>query len=151
MAHPKCQTKQPRRVELKTVPASRCHQRILALSKHGVGRKAIHEHTGLDHRTLARIRNGQTKYVRCETRDLIFSVPFDGHCDKALIDAKPTWKMIDRMLRSRDMGFTRSEIAKRIGHHVSKSGFAFLQIGKTKVLARTQMRVEKLYKDAVGL
>ncbi len=151
MAHPKYQTKQPRRLELKTVPAGRSRQRMLMLSRAGVGRKAIHEHTGLDHRTLARIRNGQTKYVRRETRDLIFSVPFDGHCDKALINAQRTWRLINRMLTKQNMGFTRSEIAKRIGGCVGKNGFASLQIGKTKVIARTQMRVEKLYKDAVGL
>jgi hypothetical protein len=95
-----------------------------------------------------RFGTGRRKYVRRETRELIFSVPFDGHCDRSVIDAEPTWRMINAMLSRQD---TRSEIAKRIGGYVGKNGFASLQIGNTKVIARTQMRVEKLYNDAIGL
>jgi hypothetical protein len=152
MAHPKRKLKHPRGRELKTVPAGRSRQRLNILSKRGVGRKAVHEVTGLDHHTLRAIRSGKTKYVRRETQELIFSVPFDAHCDHALIDATDTQKMIEVLTTRCDLGFTKSEIAKRIGTKARPNGYATLHIGrKGNVLARSQMRIEKLYRDAVGL
>lgn len=150
MAHPKYITKNPRKVELKTVPAGRSRQRILTLSKRGIGRKAVHEVTGLDHRTLAKIKNGRTKYVRRETQRLIFSVPFDAHCDRAVIDGARTRKMIEELVTRHDTGFTKSEIAKRLGTK-QKRLHKTLNIGrKDMVLAKSQMRVEKLYRDAIA-
>lgn len=155
MAHPKYRTKQPRREELKTVPAGRSRNRLILLSQKGIGRKAVHECTGLDHRTLARIKNGKTRYVRKESRDLIFSVPFNAHSDMALIDSSKTQKLISRLLTQDDMGFTRSEIARRLNPKVKarcKPGYATLEIGrKGRVLARSQMKVERLWNDANGI
>lgn len=151
MAHPKLSTKHPRWRELSTVLAAKTRQRLLVLSRRGIGRRAVHEVTGIDHRTLARIKNKQTKYVRIETRDLIFSVPFDAHCDRAVISGAKTRHMIARLIERDDTGFTRSEIAKRLGRKPHTNGFANLEIGrKSMVLAKSQMRVEKLYNDAIG-
>lgn len=151
MAHPKHITKRPRKRALKTVPAGRCRQRILKLSKHGVGRKAIHEHTGLDHRTLAKIRNGRTKYVLRETHELIFSVPFDGHCDKALVDARPTIRLINKLVTP-GVGFTKAEIACRLNPvKRKKNRTASLQIGKQRVTAHTAMKVEKIYRQVMAV
>lgn len=146
MAHPKRQCKRPRDRELKTIPAGRTRRRLITLSKSGIGRKAVVEFTGLDHRTLAKIKNGRTRYVRKETCDLIFSVPFNAYCDRALIDARPTIKLIARVQRE---GFTKSEIARRLSPKVRakyKPGYASLQIANgSKVLARTAMRVEQFF------
>lgn len=130
MAHPKRKLKKPRGRELKTVPAGRTRQRMLTLSRHGLGRKAVHEVTGLNHRTLQRIKTGKTKYVRKETQQLIFSVPFNAHCDRALIDAGPTVKLIDRIKKN---GFTQSEIARRLSPKVKakyRQGYAPLLIAR---------------------
>ena len=150
MAHPKRITKRPRPAPLKMVTAGRSRLRLIKLSRAGIGRKAVHEITGLDHRTLAHIKNGRTKYVRKETRDLIFAVAFDAHCDRALVDARPTWKRINRMVTQDDMGFTRAEIVRRAKFYIPANGWGSLQIGKTKVTARTAMKIEKLWKDAAA-
>src|ERR1051326_2251784 len=99
MAYPKLQTKRPRKRELKTVPAEGSRARLLELSKHGVGRKAVHEFTGLDHKTLREIKNGNSRYVRRATQDVIFSVPTNAHCDHALVSASKTQRMIRAMLK----------------------------------------------------
>jgi hypothetical protein len=151
MAHPKLKTKKPRYRELQTVSAGRSRRRLITLSRHGVGRRAVHEVTEIDHRTLARIKNGKTKYVRRETQELIFSVSLNAHCDHALVRASETRRMIRTLTKRHDMGFTQSEIAKRIGNKPRTNGYATLHIGrKANVLARSQMRIEKLYRDAVG-
>lgn len=145
MAHPKRTTKKKRYRELATVPAGRARRRLITLSKKGVGRKAVHEFTGLDHRTLQRIKATKTKYVRKVTQELIFSVPFNAFCDRAVIDARPTVSRINRLLEA---GFTRSELARRLNPKTKakyKPGYASLQLGGLKVIARTEMQVKKLY------
>lgn len=146
MAHPKRTTKRPRKRELRTMLAGRTRRRLITLSQVGVGRKAVHEFTGLDHKTLRQIKNGSTKFVRRSTRDLIFAVPFNAFCNKALIDAGATQKRIAKLVQE---GFTRSEIARRLSPTIKQKflpGYASLQIGrKGRVIARTQMRVEQLY------
>lgn len=148
MAHPKQLTKRPRPVALKTVPSGRTRQRLRTLSQNGIGRKAVHEVTSIDLRTLARIKSGQTKYVRRETMRLIFSVPFDAHCDRAVISGTKTRRMIEHLITHED--FTGSEIAKRLGTKQTRR-HKTLNIGRNEnVLAKSQMRIEKLYRDAVA-
>lgn len=146
MAHPKRFTKQKRDQELRTIPAGRSRRRLLTLSKYGMGRKAVAEFTGLDHRTLQRIKTCKTKYVRRATQELIFSVPFNAYCDRAVIDARATVSRINRLLGE---GFTRSEIARRLNPKIRakyKPGYAPLHIASGgKVIARTAMRVEQFY------
>ena len=142
MAHPKRKTKEPRWRELTTVLAGRSRRRLITLSRRGVGRKAVHEFTGLDHKTLREIKSGATKYVRRSTHALIFSVPFNAHCDKALIPARKTWQMVTAL---KEEGFTQSELARRLGNKPSRRSHQTLNIGKDRVTAKTQMKVEQLY------
>lgn len=136
-----------RRGGLKTIPAGHVRRRLVSLSKAGIGRKAVHAVTGIDNRTLAKIKNGQTKRVGLETARLIKSVPFNAHSDLAVIDAKPTWELIDK-LREWDMGFSKSEIARRLG---AKQKYPTLNINPERITARTAMRVRKLYDCAIGI
>jgi hypothetical protein len=86
--------------------------------------------------------------VRRETQRLIFSVSFDAHCDRAVIDGTKTRKMIEHLTRKD--GFSKSEIAKRLGAKQNRE-YATLHIAqKGMVLAKSQMRIEKLYRNAVG-
>ena len=144
MAHPQARYNGTRKQPLATVRAGRSRRRLLILSKRGIGRKAVSEFTSLDHRTIQRIKNGRTKYVRRETQELIFSVPFNAFCNRAVIDSGPTLKLIARAQRE---GFTKSEIARRLSPKVRdkyKPGHASLQIALNgKVLAQTQMKVER--------
>lgn len=131
-----------RRGGLSTIPAGRTRQRLQTLSRVGIGRKAVHEFTGIDHRTLGRIKNGQTQRVRKETRELIFSVPMNAFCDKAVIDGTATRRLIGK-LTSFDMGFTQAEIARRLGR---KQKCPNLFIGrKGNVIAKSAMKIEQLY------
>lgn len=132
-----------RRGGLKTIPAGMIRSRLRALSEAGVGRKAVHEVTGIDHRTLAKIKNGDTRYVRRATADLIYAVPFNAFCDRALIDGNETRRLIRQMTKKRGMGFTQAEIARRLG---ARQKCPNLQIArKGRVLARTAMKIEQLY------
>lgn len=127
---------------------------MLLLSRRGIGRKAIAEITGLDERTLGRIRNGQTRFVRRGTQELIFSVPFDAHSDGALVDARPTLQLVKRLTRP-DIGFTKAEIACRINPSLRKKNrMATLRLGRRgggkKITARTAMKIEQLFNQVMA-
>jgi hypothetical protein len=153
MAHPKHSrhdspaakkrlSERKRRGGLQTVLAVSSRQRLLNLSSVGIGRKAVAEFTGIDNRTLGRIKNGQTQYVRKGTAELIKSVPFNAFSDKAVIDGSETRRLLRRMTSER-MGFTKAEIARRLG---KKEKCPLLFIGRKKmVIAKSAMAIEKLY------
>lgn len=106
----------------------------------------MHEITGIDHRTLGKIKNRETRYVRLETEKAILSISFDVHCDKALIDATRTKQLITMLTTRHDMGFTKAEIAKRIGKKFTRT----LEIARTdKVTARSAMDIQRLWNDAI--
>lgn len=86
------------------VPAARARRHLSRLSRLGVGRRAVQAATDIADSILVMIRNGARKNIRAQTERLILAVTPAAAGDRALIDAAPTWVLINELLGS---GFRR--------------------------------------------
>jgi len=120
------------------VSAEEARRHILALSKKGVGRRAIAEASDLTDKVVARIRSGEQKLIRNSTNTRILAVSKDALSGGTLVSARRTWRQIDRLLTE---GFTKADLARRLGYASSS-----LKLGKQKVRARTAARVDEFYR-----
>lgn len=120
------------------VPADAARKHILKLSRQGIGRRAIAAASDIAEKVIARIRSGAQSNVRKSTEERILAVSNQAPSDGALIQAEHTWKQIRTLLAD---GFTKAELARRLGYR-----FPSLQIGETKIRARTAARVDRLFR-----
>lgn len=121
---------------LVSVEPARRH--ILKLSKQGVGRRAIAAASDVAEKVISRIRTGQQAKIRKNTEDRILAVSKEAVSDGALIPADAVWRQIKALLTE---GFTKTELARRLGYQSPS-----LQIGKTKIRARTGARIDRLFR-----
>jgi len=124
------------------VPAEAARAHILKLSKAGVGRRAIAAASDVSSSALAQIRAGRSHRIRARTARRILAVDVGCRADASLVSAKGTWRLIGLLIEE---GFTKAELARRIG-----LASPALQFRKGRVLARTALRVKKLYRAAVA-
>lgn len=114
------------------------------LRRGGMGLRTVSRATGLSLTGLREVRSGRTKRVRRETELTVLSL--EPHVELlpagARIDAAPTWRRIDALLRS---GWTRGRIAVALGASTPS-----LQIGQSKVTVRVAAAVNDLYGRVVG-
>lgn len=125
------------------VPAAAARAHMLKLSKQGVGRRAVGAVTDIGDSILHAIRSGEKKNIRARTERRILAVTKEMASGGALVDAKPTWKLINKLLNK---GYTKTQIAHALG--VEKPA---LQINKVQVTVQTAYDVEKLYKKCEEL
>lgn len=121
------------------VDAAPARTHILRLSRSGVGYKSIAAASDVSHSTLLDIKKGRKLNVRARTARRILAVDAGARGDASLVSARSTWRLIERLLEE---GFAKAALARRMG--LSRS----IQFGKSRVLARTKLRVEKLYRAA---
>lgn len=119
------------------VSAAKARRHILHLSEQGVGRSAVSAASDVSRSIISEIRSGSRKRIRARTERSILAVTIDMASDHALIDATPTWRLINALL---DEGYTKTELARRLGHKTHA-----LQIGKDQVTARVAATVKRLY------
>lgn len=120
------------------IPAGRARQHLLALSRAGVGRRTVADITGVPQSLLHRIRTGRRSRIRARTARRILLVTRTAMNNARLVPAGRAWRMIDRLLEE---GFTRAEIARRLGYRGPT-----LQFSRTRMTARSQMRIERFYR-----
>jgi hypothetical protein len=125
------------------VAADRARAHLQALSRAGVGRRAVAEATDISESLLQKIRRGLREKIRAKTERLILDVDVGAAADNALVDAGPVWAMVRRLMRQH--GFTKAKISARIGQ-----GGRALQLGRRRVTARNAHRIAKLLADADG-
>jgi hypothetical protein len=87
--------------------------------------------------TLWQIRTGKKTQIREETERRILSVGCEVARGRALIDAGPTWTLLNRLLKE---GFTKTALAQALGYSTPA-----LQINKKVVTASNAERVRKFY------
>ncbi len=121
------------------VPAKRARAHILKLSKRGVGRRSICAASGLPRSTISAIRKGSKANIRKETERRILAVTGKDAIGGALIDARPTWKLIYKLL---DEGFTKGLIAKKLGYSTRA-----LQLNMHVITAGNAAKVRRLYEQ----
>lgn len=86
---------------------------------------------------IVEIRSGKKKRIRRRTEARILAVTAEAVAGGALVPAGPTWRRINRLLEE---GFTRAEIARRLGYKRPA-----LQLRKDFVTAKNAAAVERLY------
>lgn len=121
------------------VPIGGTRYHLQQLSAKGIGRRAVSEACDVPTRTIDMIRNGRWKRIRQSLAERICAVTMDARADGALVSAARCWQRIGRLRRN---GLTQREIAKRLGYKGDKP---HLGLFKTRVTARNELRVEKLF------
>ena len=119
------------------VPARKAKAHLKKLSRAGVGRNAVSEASGVARSVLAAIRSGKKRQIRKRTETRILNVSSDARMDASIVPAKRAWQLITRLL---DEGYTKADLARRLGHKMPA-----LQIRKDFILARTEVAIERLY------
>ncbi len=120
------------------VSAKRARTHLGELSAAGVGYKAAGIACDVGHTVIAEIISGRKRKIRQSTETRILSVTGEAIADHALVDAAPTWALLEELIAR---GFTRAELARRLGFTTLA-----LQFRRGKVLARTALAVERLYR-----
>lgn len=123
------------------VPADRARRHIEKMSRLGVGYKTLAKSAGVACSITAKIRNGQRKQIRKETEQRILDAK-PQPVGKAIIDARPTWRLINRLLSE---GFTKAELARRLG--LGKT----LQLNKHRITAKNAQRVCRFYETIMAI
>lgn len=119
------------------VTAGRARVHMLKLSKQGVGRRSVQAVTDIADSILHKIRSGTKLRIRARTERLILAVTKEMAADGALVDAAPTWKLINKLLAK---GYTKSQIALALGAKTPA-----LQIRQDKCEVRTAYEVARFY------
>jgi len=120
------------------IDAGPVRKHLTDLSQRGIGRDTIADLTGLAVTTIDLLRTGKRQQIRAMNAKRILAIdPRSVVTDAQLISAEPTWKIIHWMLNE---GFTRGEIAKRLGYQTRA-----LQLNKHRITARNAQKVEQLY------
>lgn len=122
------------------IDAKRARDHLRALSRRGIGRDTVADIAGVAVTVINDIRSGAKKQIRASTERALFRVTTEAVNDGSVyVDARPTWKLIER-LTARDVGFTKAEIARRLGY-----GVAALQFRKKKIKPATARKVRRFY------
>jgi len=119
------------------VPAAPARAHLAFLSSQGVGRRAVGAATSIADTVLADIIAGRQVNIRARTERLILSVTIADAADRALISAKPTWRLLNRLLRD---GYSKAEIARQLGYRTPA-----LQLNRDRVTVRNAHDVKCLY------
>jgi hypothetical protein len=119
------------------VPADKVRAHLAALSAAGIGRRTVHDVSGVAETVICNIIHGKRTRVRASTERAILAVTAAAAADGAYIDAKPTWKLINQLLRT---GCTKASIALQLGAVTPA-----LQINKRRITARKADDVRRLY------
>ncbi|HUE29887.1 MAG TPA: hypothetical protein VMR79_03380 [Verrucomicrobiae bacterium] len=120
------------------VDAGKCRRKIRALRKRGIGRRSIADAAGVASSSIGEISRGTKTQVRLSTEARILNLDAGAAAGGTIVDASPTQRLIGRLLEE---GFTRRELAKRLGYKSPA-----LQLGGERILARNALRVAKFYR-----
>jgi hypothetical protein len=122
------------------VKARKARSHLRKLAKAGVGTRMVADLTGCSRSILLGIKQGVRKNCRKKTQDRILSVDPGVYGDATLVDAAPTWVLLNELLED---GWTKTELGRQLG---SKAKVPSLQVKKTKIMASTERRVRQLHK-----
>lgn len=120
------------------VSAQAARDHLAALSKAGVGRRAVGDVCGIADTILSAIISGRKTQIRASTEKAILAVTSDAKADHALIPAGATWVLINELLAD---GYPKGFLALSMGRKT-----AALQLKKDYVTVRSAYEVSRLHK-----
>lgn len=121
------------------VPADKARAHMAALSAQGVGRRSVGDVSGVGDTILSEIIAGRKTRIRARTERAILAVTPQAAADGALVDAAPTWLLLDELIAD---GYTKTELARALG---STAATPALQIQRTQCTVRHAFDVQKLH------
>lgn len=124
------------------VPADQVRDHLIELSERGIGRRTVADITGICQSTLGYIKTGKRKNLRAMNAKKILAVGLDVLNDASVISARKTHEQIAWLVKE---GFTKKEIAKRLGYKSPA-----LQFYKKRITARNAIKIERFH-NAVRL
>lgn len=119
------------------VSATRARSHLMALSRRGVGKRAVGAAADVAMTVLTDIRTGKKPRIRARTERKILAVTPDMLSDRALVKASGALRLIEQL---RDEGFTKAELARRLGY-----ANAALQFRHGRMTARNVQRITTLH------
>jgi hypothetical protein len=119
------------------VSAMRARRHLMKLKRRGIGVMVLSEASGINKRTLEKIRSGQSKNIRLLREQEILSLSELHVSDFSLIPADRVWRIVDKLKAE---GFTYKQIEERSGVN-----YRIMWARKPCVRAKTKMRIEKFY------
>lgn len=146
-----CRKKSRLRKDSKGGVCGACRERILGgylvdaepvrahlrkLSRQGVGYKSAAAACDVSKTTLAEVLSRKKRTIRKATADRVLQVTKEALADGALVSAGRTWRRINGLLEE---GFTRAELARRLGYKSPA-----LQFRRGRITARNALRVQRL-------
>lgn len=119
------------------VPAGATREHLTKLSAAGVGYKQAADAAKVSASIVAKILCGERRQVRARTERSILAVTTAVAADHALVDAAPSWKLIEQLLAQ---GFTKAHLARELGYERPA-----IQLGRTQCTVRNAYDVQQLH------
>lgn len=119
------------------VSAEPARAHLAELSRLGVGRRAVQAAADLSGSVLLAIIHGHKTQIRMRTERAILAVTTACASDHALIDAGPTWLLIDELLH---LGYSKAFLAGQLGY-----ANPALQFNRQQVTVRNAYEVQRLH------
>jgi hypothetical protein len=119
------------------VSAEKARAHIEQLSLAGVGYRQVADASGVPISIVQGIKRGNRTRCRALTERAILAVTPQATADGALVDARPTWKLLNELVRT---GYTKSKLAAELGLQAPA-----LQIGRRQCTLRNAYDVQRLY------
>jgi len=112
---------------------------MIALSRKGVGRRAVGAASDVADTTLSEIRSGRKAHIRANTERRILAVDVSCLSDRALVPATRAQRLLEKLKAE---GWPALRLVRLLG---GKS--QGLQFGQRLMTARNVRRVERLYRE----
>lgn len=119
------------------VPAARSRDHIARLSTGGVGKRQVADASGISGSIIQQIISGARMNVRALTERAILAVTLEAIADHAVIDAGPTWRLLDELISN---GYSKAHLARELGFKSPA-----LQVKRTQCTVRTAYDVGLLH------
>ncbi len=119
------------------VSADRARAHLNALSAAGVGRRQVSDASGIAESVVHLIAKGRRTKLRARTERAILSVTQQAAADGSLVDAGPTWALLDELLAS---GYSKAGLARHLGYESSA-----IQLKRTQCTVRNAYDVQQLH------
>jgi hypothetical protein len=120
------------------VSASNAREHLMALSRQGVGKRAVASASDVGLSTLSDIRTGRKTRIRARTERKILTVTAAMASDRSLVSPGRTFRLIKELV---DEGFTKAELARQLGYRKEA-----LQFRRHRMTAKNVQRVEALHR-----
>ena len=120
------------------VDAAPARKHLRKLSASGVGRDSVAAATGISGTILFAITSGERRQIRARTLRKILATDQSIAGDHALVDAGPTWKLLDVLLED---GYSKAQIARWLGLKCK------IQFRRHTVTVRNAHKVQRMYDD----